>query len=472
MNKSIINGKQVGSDHGASLKVLDKYTGSMLAVVPYIDNVDMKNAISGSVKAHQKLKKMSAGQRSELLYNFRDLLQKNFDKLARLICSEAGKPISYAKAEVKRSISTLTLSAEEAKRFCGEVVPMDFDNAEGKEAYTKRFPLGVIGAISPFNFPINLALHKIGPALAAGNSIILKPSPYTPLSAILLGQLALESGFPDGALNIVICEIPVAEILIKDSMVNMISFTGSPSVGWNIKSLARKKKVVLELGGNASVIIDSSTDLEVAAKAVATGAFLYAGQICISTQKVMVEETVYDDFSKLLISETKKLIVGDCHKEETIVGPLIDKVHLQRINSWVDEAVKNGAKCVYGGKILDEKKNIYMPTILENVNKEMKVSCEEVFGPVVCLYKTKDFEESISLTNDSKFGLQAGVFTELISQMKQAFNELEVGGVIINGIPGFRIDHMPYGGIKDSGLGREGVRYAIEDMSEVKLMVY
>jgi len=469
---SFINGKILSDENNDHLIVTDKYTHEQLAKIPFANGLAMDEAISGSVLAFEVLKKLSAGERSEKLSLLVNLLKKQKGKFSKLISAEAGKPISYANAEVDRCITTLEFAAEEAKRFCGESVPVDYGEGTGKTAYTKRFPIGVLGCVSPFNFPLNLALHKIGPALAVGNAVVLKPSPYAPLSALAFAKLVVKAGFPEGAVNVVICEVPTAEKMVRDLRVGMISFTGSPSIGWHIKSIAGKKKVTLELGGNAAVIVDRTADLKLAASKVAVGSFLYAGQICISTQRIYVDSAVYDEFKKNLVSEIAKLEVGDPSLEKTQVGPLIDKVHLQRVTEWVREAVASGATVLTGGKVIDENKNLYAPTLLTDTNREMKVCSEEVFGPVAILEKVQFFDEAIRKVNDSSYGLQAGLFTNQIDQMKFAFDHLEVGGLMINNIPGFRVDSMPYGGIKDSGQGREGLKYAMEEMTESRLLVF
>jgi len=415
---------------------------------------------------------MSAGDRSDILHTLARLLKENARTLAELISKEAGKPISYALTEVERSQTTTLFAAEEAKRFSGEVIPMDFGVGEGKIALTRRFPVGVIGCISPFNFPLNLALHKIAPAIAVGCSVVLKPSPYAPLSVFYLKELLKKTELPEGAVNIMMSENDVAEILVTDERISMLSFTGSPQVGWKLKSLAGKKKVALELGGNAAVVVDRDTDIDDACSKIATGAFLYSGQICISTQRVYCHQDIYDKFQKTLISKINALSVGDPFDEKTIVGPLIDRIHLERIEAWIEHAKSKGSKVLCGGSVLDREKNIYAPTLLTDVEPALEVCSEEIFGPVAIIEKVKDLDEGIEKINQSKFGLQAGVFTNSLCSMKYAFSELEVGGVMINNIPGFRIDHMPYGGVKESGFGREGLKYAMEEMTEPRLLVF
>ncbi|MBX2973000.1 MAG: aldehyde dehydrogenase family protein, partial [Flavobacteriales bacterium] len=393
-------------------------------------------------------------------------------ELAGLIVKEGGKPIGYAKAEIARCITTVRTAAAEALRFGGEVVPLDFGAGVGRTAITKRFPIGVIAAITPFNFPLNLVLHKVAPAMAVGCPVVLKPAPQAPLSALVLGRLMQEIGWPKDAFHVLMASVPVSEKLVKDGRVAMLSFTGSDKVGWHLKNICGKKKLALELGGNASVIVDEGVDLAATAKSVAMGANLYAGQTCISTQRIYVVKPVFAQFRDLLVKEFNALKAGDPNDASVTVGPIIDKGHFERIGTWVDEAVKGGAQVLSGGKPADAGRNIYAATLLTGTKNTMKVSCAEVFGPVTIIEEVAGFNEAIAHVNDSTYGLQAGVFTPSIARMKQAHDELEVGGVIMNNVPGFRIDSMPYGGVKDSGLGREGVRYAMEEMSEPRLLVY
>lgn len=460
-------------DSPTKLVVTDKHSQEAIASVPYCTHAQMEEAIKNSVLAFEELKTWSAGKRSNALQQLHDTLFKKQEEFAQLITAEAGKPISYSRAEVTRCLDTLKTAASEALRFEGEMVPMDYNNGEGKVAFTQRFPIGSIAAISPFNFPLNLALHKIAPAIAAGCSIVLKPAPQTPLTVLAFAKLVHETNcLPKGAINVIVADIPEAEYLVKDKRMKMLSFTGSPQIGWHLKNIVGKKKVALELGGNASVIIDESADLTQAAKLTAIGAYLYSGQICISTQRILVHKNVFSEFKSLLISEIEKLEVGNPRKENVTIGPIIESKHLNRISDWVNEAIKEGASLLTGGKIIDKAKGLYAPTLLTNTQKSMKVCCQEVFGPVAIIEPFESFDEAIEISNDSDFGLQAGVFTNNFNHVKLAHQKLEVGGVMINNIPGFRIDSMPYGGIKDSGLGREGIKYAMEEMTEPKLLVY
>jgi glyceraldehyde-3-phosphate dehydrogenase (NADP+) len=469
---SLIHNTEPSSRTNSELTVLDKFSGETLAFVNQINKPQMEQAIESCLSGFETLRSMSTGERRELLKKFYSLIDKNKERLCDLVVAEAGKPLSYAKAEIERTLSTLEHAIEMMRTFGGEQVPMDFDGGVGKIGLTQRFPKGVIACISPFNFPLNLAMHKIAPAIAVGCSVILKPSPYTPLSALALAKLAIEAGFPAGAFNVVIADNEVSQLMVEDQRIAHLSFTGSPKVGWMLKNICGKKGVTLELGGNAAVIVDETADIQKAAKTIATGAFLFAGQICISTQRILVASSVYDDFKRQLIAAILKIKVGNPRKAENSIGPLIDKIHLERIHTWVQEAIDSGANILTGGAIQNAKHNLYQPTLLENVSPEQKVCREEVFGPVAVLAPFDSFQEAIDQVNDSDFGLQAGVFTNDVERIKFAFHHLEVGGVMINNIPGFRLDHMPYGGIKDSGLGREGTKYVMEEFTEPRLLIF
>ena len=458
--------------NGETLTVIDKYTSKALATLPLATEAQMEDAIVASIDGFNIFKKWSAGERSAKLTKLRDLIEVNKDALAQLIVDEAGKPLSYAQGEISRCIATVEIAAAEALTFKGEIIPIDFAAGAGKTAFTKPFPIGVVACITPFNFPLNLVLHKVAPALATGCSVIIKPAPQTPLSTIALTSLIEQLDLPKGVFNVLNCDIPVAEKMVRDPRIAKLSFTGSEKVGWYLKNIVGRKKVTLELGGNAAVIIDESADLEVAAKTTAVGAYLYAGQICISTQRIFVHDKVYNEFSKLLITAIENLKVGDPNDANVLVGPVIDHGHLIRVKDWVNEAVANGANILTGGNIVSKTHNIYAPTLLSKTNTSMKVNCAEVFGPIAIIQKFSDFDEAIALTNDSDYGLQAGVYTNNFENIKKAHEELEVGGIMINNIPGFRIDNMPYGGVKGSGFGREGIKYAMEEMTEQRLIVY
>lgn len=467
-----INGRWVANGDGGHTPVLDKYHGTELTRLPNASSAQMSTAIGAAVDSLPAVRKLSAGARSSMLEQLADRIEDHFEDFAQLIMLEGGKPIDYARNEVHRALITVRTAAAEALRFAGETVGIDFDKGEGRTALTKRIPVGVIAAVTPFNFPLNLVMHKVAPAMAAGCPVVLKPASKTPLSALLLAQLIEGVQWPKGAFNVLVCGRKVAEELITDERVAMFSFTGSDAVGWKLKALSGKKKVALELGGNAAVIIDRGTDLPAAAKAVALGANLYAGQTCISTQRIFVVQPQFEAFRDLLVKEFNALKAGNPADPEVSVGPIIDAKHFQRINDWFDEAIQGGATVLAGGKAVDAERHVFAATLLTNTNNTMKVDQDEVFGPLTTVEPVADFTEAVARVNDSRYGLQVGVYTDSVAHMKQAHAELAVGGVIMNDTPGFRIDSMPYGGIKDSGLGREGVRYAMEEMTEPRLLVY
>lgn len=466
-----ING-QFHSEGAEHCTVINKYTQEPIATVPLATAAQVEVAISSAQAGFKAYKTWSAGKRSQLLHELANALQQEKSAFAELIAAEAGKPIAYAQNEVARCITTLTTAAAEGLRFSGETVPMDFGAGTGKTALTKRVPIGPITAIAPFNFPLNLALHKIAPALACGCSIVLKPSPLAPLSTLAFATLCAQTSLPEGTVNIVLAATSEAQTLVTDDRMKMLSFTGSPSIGWKLKSLAGKKKIALELGGNAAVLVARDADIVKAAKLTANGAFLYAGQICISTQRIYVEESVFEAYKTAFLAATKQLAVGDPMHTDVRVGPIISSEHLHRIDAWVQEAKTGGAEVLLGGMIADPERNVYVPTVLTNTTKGMKVVDEEVFGPVVILESVPDAEAGLAAINDSVFGLQAGVFTNQLSLMQRAHEVLEVGAVLMNNIPAFRVDSMPYGGVKDSGMGREGIRYAMEEMTEPRMLVY
>lgn len=470
--KSFINNEWIGHSSTNILTVKNKYDQNIIATVPYADASEVQFAIANSVQAFHTYSKFSAQERKELILKIREGLLLEKEKFINLIVSEAGKPIDYARMEIERCLNVLQFSAEEAMRLTGETVPMDYGLGVGRSAFTKRVPIGPVLAISPFNFPLNLALHKVGPALAAGCSVILKPSPYTPLTALALASLCKRVGLPPGVLNVVVCRNEEAELMLKDERIKMLSFTGSAEVGWSLKAKAGKKKVVLELGGNAAVIVDRSSNIDEAVKAIAMGAFLYAGQICISVQRIFVDHSIFDDFVQKFKQAVSELKMGPPSVEGVTVGPLIDRVHVERIHNWINEAKAGGAEVLFGGEIVDLEHNLFVPTLLTNTKEDMKIVAEEAFGPVAVIEKVQYFDEVIRVVNRSRYGLQAGLFTNQISQMKYAHEHLEVGALLINAVPGFRVDSMPYGGVKDSGLGREGVRYAMDEMTEPRLLVY
>lgn len=411
----------------------------------------------------------SAFARSNLLHRMADGISRRHTEVAELIAREAGKPIRAARLEVERSVLTFRTAAEEAKRINGEVIPLDWMPAsEGRFGIVRRFPIGPISGITPFNFPLNLVAHKVAPALAAGNSITLKPAPQAPLTSLKLGEIFLEAEGPAGAFNIVPCNVEDADPLVTDDRIKMLSFTGSPTVGWMLKNRAGKKKVALELGGNAGVIVHSDADLDFAATRIVQGGFGYAGQTCISVQRILVQSAVFDSFLEHLIPKVQALRVGDPLDEKTDFGPVIGDRDADRIEEWIREAVAGGARPLTGGT---RQGRLFTPTVLTDTRSGMAVNCKEVFGPVVTVEPYDEFDLALERLNDSAFGLQAGIFTDTLGLAMKAYDRLDVGGVIIGDIPTFRVDHMPYGGVKDSGMGREGLRYAIEEMTEPRLLV-
>ena len=449
--------------------MINPFNGQLLAEVAQATDQDIEQAIASTSGASAAMAALAGHARYNILQQIAALIYRRRDEFASTITAEAGKPITDAKREVGRAVQTFTVAAEEARRIPGEVVPLDWTpNTESHLGILRRFPIGPILGITPFNFPLNLVAHKVAPALAAGNPILIKPAPQTPLTALLLGEVALEAGLPPGGLNVVPCDNTLAERFVTDPRFKMLSFTGSAAVGWMLKAKCGKKKVTLELGGNAGVIIEPDADLDVAAQRCATGGFGYAGQTCISVQRIFAHHTIADLFTTKLLMQVARLNAGDPTDEATVVGPLIDQGAAQRIESWITEAVTQGARVLLGGKRMG---SVVEATVLSNVKPDMKVSCQEVFGPVVTVTPYRQLSEAIAALNQSDYGLQAGVFTQDVNKIFHAFRYLEVGAVLANEIPTFRADHMPYGGVKDSGLGREGIRAAIEDMTEPRLLV-
>lgn len=451
------------------LAVINKYNGDVAARVALADAKAIDAAIAAAVKAFEKTRKMPSYQRQGVLNHVVRRVTERHEELSQVLCVEAGKPIRDARGEVTRLIDTFRVAAEESVRMTGEHLPLDISKrAEGYESIWKRVPIGVCSFITPFNFPLNLVAHKVAPAIAVGCPWVLKPASLTPISAIILGEILAETEWPEGAFSILPCSREAAELFTTDERIKLLSFTGSPDVGWGLKAKAGKKKVVLELGGNAACVVDEGTDLDFAADRLIIGAFYQSGQSCISVQRILVHESIYDSLKRKLVERVEKLKAGDPREEDTFLGPLISKNDAKRIETWVSEAVAGGANVVCGGK---RNGVFYGATLLEHVDSKMKVSCVEAFGPVATMQPFRDFKQAIAIVNDSVYGLQAGVFTKNLDHAFYAFNELEVGGVVINDVPSFRVDNMPYGGVKDSGLGREGVRFAMEDMTEIRLMV-
>ena len=426
-------------------------------------------AIAAAVKAFGTTRRLPAFERQRVLRQVAQGISSRKDEFSRTLAQEAGKPIKAARIEVDRAVFTFNVAAEESVRIYGEYLPLDWQEyTAGRWGIVRRYPLGPIAGITPFNFPLNLVAHKVAPAIAAGCPMVLKPAPQTPLCSLLLAEVVQHAGWPDGAFNVLPLSNEDAGLLVSDDRIKMISFTGSAAVGWEIKKHAGKKKVILELGGNAGVIVHSDADVNYAAERCVVGGFSYAGQTCISVQRIFVEQSVYGKFIDALLAGVDKLKTGDPLDESTDLGPLIRESDAIRAADWVQEAVRGGAKLLRGGQ---RKGSTLEPTVLTGTRADMKVNCQEVFAPVVTVEPYTDFSDALRRVNSSPYGLQAGLFTRDAKLMFQAYDELEVGGLIAGDVPAFRIDHMPYGGVKDSGLGREGLRYAIEEMTEPKLLV-
>ena len=461
--------RRAGSNSENISTVRNPWDGSTVGTVALATDPDAEKAIQKTLRGFEQTRILPTYQRAEILNSISATLRAQKEDFARLITAEVGKPISLSRAEVDRAITTFRLAAEECSRINGESMPLDISpNAIGKFGVVRRFPLGVILCINPFNFPLNLAAHKVAPAIAAGNAFILKPAPQAPLTGLKLGEVIAQSGFPPEAFSILPCSNAVAEKLVTDDRIKMLSFTGSPSVGWMLKSKAGKKKVLLELGGNAGAIVDRTADVNDAVKKNIVGSFVSAGQVCIKVQRIFVHESIFDEYTDELVRGVAQVHVGDPSNPETIVGPLIDDAAATRVKQWIDDAVADGAKILVGGKKSDR---VIHPTVLTQVKKSASVYCKEIFGPVTTLHKFSTIEEAVANVNDSPFGLQAGIFSNDFKNILYAYQNLQVGGVVVNDNPTFRVDHMPYGGIKDSGFGREGVKYAIEEMTEPKLLV-
>lgn len=456
-------------EEGTPVEIRSPYDGSPIAEVFEATREHADRAIHGAARAFASTRRLPAFERQRVLRSIAQQITGRKDEFARTMAQEAGKPLKAARTEVERAIFTFTVAAEETTRIPGEYLSLDWQQfTSGRWGIVRRFPLGPIAGITPFNFPLNLVAHKVAPAIAAGCPIIVKPAPQTPLTALLLAEVVEQAGLPDGAFNVLPLSNEDAGLLVSDDRLKMISFTGSAAVGWEIKKRAGKKKVVLELGGNAGVIVHSDADLSWAAERCVTGGFSYAGQTCISVQRILVERSVFRKFTDLLLAGVSKLRVGDPLDDSTDLGPLIRESDAVRATEWVQEAVQDGATLLCGGK---RHGSVMEPTVLTGTRPDMKVNCQEIFAPVVTIEAYDNFPAALKRINESPYGLQAGIFARDANLIFQAYEELEVGGVIAGDVPTFRIDHMPYGGVKDSGLGREGLRYSIEEMTEPKLLV-
>ncbi len=465
--KSLIGGEW--RETSESFEVKNPFDNEVIAEVCSVNADECDEAISIANQAAEEMKNLPRFRIAKGLRKISEGIEKRKKEFAESISKESAKPINVARGEVERDISTFAWAASEAERFTGDVIPIDTQaGGKGKTGWTQRIPRGVIYGITPFNFPLNLVGHKVAPALASGNSIIIKPSQKTPLTALLLGEVFLRSGLPKSALQVAPMNTDYMDTVLNDERIKMISFTGSDKVGWMLKEKCGKKAISLELGGNAPVIIDQSADVSKAVDRTTMGAFVYAGQVCISVQRVLLHEKISDEFTDKFIKKAKKLKKGNPLDDSTQLSSMIDESAAEKAESWVNDALQNGAELLCGnnrsGSMLDA-------TVVTNVNPEMRVVSDEIFAPVAAIEKFSDFEEGISMANHTRYGLQAGVFTQSLNNSQFAANNLEYGGVIINDVPTFRVDNMPYGGIKDSGFGREGLKYAMEEMSELRLIV-
>lgn len=468
MKKLFIDGNWIEAEKYETL--YSPYSGETISEIPVANKSEVDKAINAAYCAQKKMRKLPAHERARILYDVSQLLLKRLDEAAKIISLESAKPLKASKAEVLRTVQTYLFASDEAKKLYGETIPLDAaPGGENRLAYTKKYPLGVIGAITPFNFPMNLVAHKVGPAIAAGNTVVLKPASQTPLSAYFIAELFEEAGLPKGALNVISGKGSViGDLLVKDDRIKMITFTGSPAVGKQIQSKAGLKKVTLELGSNSGLIIDKDVDIDKIIDRTVMGAFSNQGQVCISLQRIYVHESLYEMFVEKFIEASKQLKVGDPLDPETDISALISSVEKERITNWINEATSAGAHIRSGG---NTKASILQPTVLTDVDNSLKVSCQEAFAPIVIINKISSVSEGIELVNDSIYGLQAGIYTQNINEAMKAADLLEVGAVLINDIPTFRVDHMPYGGVKESGTGREGLKYAVEEMTELKLVI-
>lgn len=451
------------------LDVTNKYTGEVATKVAMADADTIDKAIAAAEEAQPAMAAMAPFERQAVLEHCVKCFTERADELAQALCIEAGKPIKDAKGEVSRLIDTFKIAAEESVRINGEVVNLEISaRAKGYQGMTKKVPIGPCSFISPFNFPLNLAAHKVAPAIAAGCTFVLKPASRTPIGALIIGEVLAETDLPKGAFSILPCSRDGADLFTTDERLKLLSFTGSPDVGWALKAKAGKKPVVLELGGNAACVVDEDADIEDAIDRVIVGAYYQSGQSCISVQRLLVHSKIYDEFKSRYMEKVKALVSGDPSNEDTFIGPMISEGEAERLHGWIEEAKEKGATILCGGT---RDGAMLEATVMENVPKDCDASAEEAFGPLSILVPFDDYDEALEEVNNSRYGLQAGVFTRDIYKAHKAWDVLDVGGVVIGDVPSWRVDNMPYGGVKDSGLGREGIRYAIEDMSETRLMV-
>ena len=468
MKKKMLTGGE-WREAGESFEVRSPFSNEILAEVASANAKECEEAIAAAEKAAGEMRKLPRYEIAKGLRKIAGGIERRKKEFVEMIAREAAKPVKTARGEVERGIATFNWAAGEAERFAGEVIPIDtIETGKNKFGYTRRIPRGVIYGITPFNFPLNLVGHKVAPALASGNSIIIKPSSKTPLTALLLGEVFLESGLPSSALQIVPMDVKYIDTVLDDERVKMISFTGSAAVGWDLKNKAGKRMVTLELGGNAPVIIDESADIEHSLERTTTGAFSYAGQTCISVQRVILHEKISAEWTEKFIEKAKNLKTGNPLDEQTDLSVMIDEKAAEKANKRVSEAEENGAKILCGG---GRDGAMLEATVLTETDPEMRVVSDEIFAPVAVIEKFSDFEQAVEMANHTRYGLQAGVFTRNLANSNYAAENLEYGGVIVNDVPTFRVDNMPYGGVKDSGFGREGIRYAMEEMSEIRLIV-
>ena len=451
------------------LEVMDKYTGEVAARVPLADETTIDGAIDAAERAAAPMRALAGYERQAVLQHCVRRFEERADELALALCVEAGKPIADSRGEVTRLVDTFRIAAEEAVRMTGEVMPLDISpRSKNYQGMWRRVPLGPCSFVSPFNFPLNLAAHKIAPALAVGCPFVLKPASRTPIGALLIGEVLAETDLPEGAFSILPASRQGADLFSTDERLKLLSFTGSPDVGWALKAKAGKKKVVLELGGNAAVVVEPDWDLDDAVERIVHGAFYQSGQSCISVQRVLVHASVYAAFRERFVEAAGNLRSGDPRDEATFIGPMISEKEAARLEGWIRTAESAGGRVLCGG---ERAGAMLEATVMEDVAEDLDLSAREAFGPVAVLSPYDDFEAALARVNRSAFGLQAGVFTRDHYQAHRAFDVLEVGGVVIGDVPSWRVDHMPYGGVKDSGLGREGIRFAMEDMTEIRLMV-
>ena len=461
----------IAEQPNTDLEVTDKYSGKVATRVALADAKAIDAGIAAAVAAAGPMRDFAPYQRQAVLEHCVKRFRERYDELAMALCIEAGKPIKDARGEVTRLIDTFKVAAEEAVRINGEVLNLEISaRAKGYRGFTRRVPIGPCSFISPFNFPLNLAAHKVAPGIAAGCPFVLKPASRTPIGALIIGEILAETDLPKGAFSILPAHRDGADLFTTDERLKLLSFTGSPAVGWDLKAKAGKKKVVLELGGNAACVVeaDQRDRLDAVIERIIFGAFYQSGQSCIGVQRILVHADIYDEFRKRFVAATGKLVAGDPKDEKTFIGPMIDEKEAKRLDDWIQEAVKAGAKLLCGGK---RDGAMLEASVLEQVGPDQKVNCMEAFGPVVTLQPYTDFDQALEVVDDSEFGLQAGIFCDDINKAMRAWDRLDVGGVVIGDVPSFRVDNMPYGGVKDSGLGREGIRYAIEDMTELRLLI-